>query len=336
MVCPQDHLIQVLNSAVNKMSNLTDTFKLAPTTPGTPPTPNTFGLAPVQSQQASPAQMFQWLHGNLAASTPGYSPPTPKAQGGPFDCCKELLNSLRELTNYSALILDWLNTQNIKGRQEGGTHPHTKRDDPSADLMSFFKHLRLSSLSYNFGGQVGHLGYAAASIGKAVGGPDGKAVEQIGQFVGVVGQATNNLQIWSKEMHDTNIRFADFSVSMTRVMVESEIRQMEISRRHGEARAESAKALAESKDELDKQMAPLTDSMANFWNESAAGWNMLMNDLIKGFKDWKGFFSGNGMGPANNRDRSEAFGNASPIFFQMGREGDFEVHGRPDRFWRTP
>ena len=112
-------------------------------------------------------------------------------------------------------------------------------------------------------------GMTAGAMGGMVG-VAGSAVTVIGTLASVVVTATQKLQKWSNSLHESNMKFAEFSGGMMGVLREKEARDIMLSHQKGEARAGSAKELAEAISALERQLAPIENIIANGFNIIAA------------------------------------------------------------------
>lgn len=126
-------------------------------------------------------------------------------------------------------------------------------------------------------GQIGEAGKMLTSLGIA-GGP---ATAAIGMFGAAVFGSIGKLQEWGEALHSSNMQFAEFSASMSNVMVGQQQRDIRYSQERGEARAGSAEVLAEGMSELRDAMAPLSDGLANLKNELVGGLSKLAAGLIR-------------------------------------------------------
>ncbi len=124
-----------------------------------------------------------------------------------------------------------------------------------------------------FGNIMGGALDTAGNVAGMVGGPIGMAAGGLLKLGGAAFKAIESLRAWGDKLHEANMKFAEFSASMTQVQVEQEIREMYLSQERGERRADSARRLAESKSALDRKLAPLEDMVANFQNDIAATLN---------------------------------------------------------------
>jgi len=116
-------------------------------------------------------------------------------------------------------------------------------------------------------------GLALAFINPAV----GLAIAGIGTLGTVAFGSVEMLRSWSRELHNANLQFAEFSGAMARVEVEQFQREAQESRRRGDRRAGSARVLAEARRINDTLLFnPATDLVARIANISLA----MLNNLI--------------------------------------------------------
>jgi hypothetical protein len=95
-------------------------------------------------------------------------------------------------------------------------------------------------------------------------------VEWMGKFIGAIGDGTTQMREWIKGLHDANTKFAEFSAAMAQVNAEQQLRDMELSQKRGERRAESAGDLAKSMHDMNVQFAKLEDHFATGLNKIGA------------------------------------------------------------------
>lgn len=101
---------------------------------------------------------------------------------------------------------------------------------------------------------------------KAVGGPFGTVGAQVFKFGKIMGESLEKLRRWTDQLHEANLRFAEFSPSMAGVAARDEARQIMLDQQRGERRAPSAENLAQGKNKLDKTLAVFEDGLASFKN----------------------------------------------------------------------
>ena len=169
------------------------------------------------------------------------------------------------------------------------------------------------------------VGDAAGAAGDILGtaGPLGAAAGGVLKFGEVVATSIERLRDWNNELHAADLKFAEFSGSMTRVMVERQIRDMQLSQERGERRAASAQGREEESSRLDRNLAILEDGFANIKNAIATQLMGKINDILEWLK-WK--FGG---GPAVPPPPPVTAG----TFMSDVAELTFGPQwGRPDRF----
>ena len=88
----------------------------------------------------------------------------------------------------------------------------------------------------------------------------------VGAFVGlaiVSKEAVDKVSEWTHSLHAANMQFAEFSGAMSAVKAKQDVRDIQLSQMHGNARAESVDKLAGSMSRLDFSKAPIEDAFAN-------------------------------------------------------------------------
>lgn len=187
---------------------------------------------------------------------------------------------------------------------------------------------------------IGEMGKAAKSekigdVGSHVAGymeKSGQAasnplVEYFGKLAKVLPESIEGLRKWGQQLHESNMKFSEFSASMAWTQARQEVRDMELSQTRGERRADSAEMLAQGKHRLEEQLAPWEDKLAIMKNELMASVDSglatlieRVNDIaiwLKILKEDKGKGEGVGLG--------QSIANAA--------EKDFaKEYGRPPRF----
>lgn len=134
--------------------------------------------------------------------------------------------------------------------------------------------------------------FKAGFHGAMLSGPAGMAVAPFMKLGEVIMGSVSKLQDWNESLHEANIKFSEFSGSMTQVQADQMIRDIDYSQDRGEARAYTADKLARSKHALNQMMAPAEDALANMRNEIGAALSdaiapvmSLVVPLIRGMAD---------------------------------------------------
>lgn len=158
------------------------------------------------------------------------------------------------------------------------------------------------------GGEIlGAGGDIANSLGN-MGVPYAKEASYVLKFGEALVKGVDNLRDFGKQLHESNIRFHEFSAAMTRVKVEQEVREMRLSQERGERRAASAGYLARAQFDLEKELAPIEDTMADIKN-ILTGFTMdqvsfvaQIGKIVTGFnyvRDILDWLKGRGQGPGD-------------------------------------
>lgn len=131
------------------------------------------------------------------------------------------------------------------------------------------------------GNVAGNAFGAIAAGGALVGGPVGLTVAGIAKLGQVVAGGVERLRDWNEGLHAANMKFKEFSSSMTQVAVEQEIRDMRLSRERGKRRSTSARFLAEEKSRLDAKLSPYEDFFAKVSNYTAGSLTRITSSLTE-------------------------------------------------------
>ncbi len=116
-------------------------------------------------------------------------------------------------------------------------------------------------------------------------GVPGTLVKELGKLSKAVGDNAENMRAWGKNLHESNMEFAEFSGGMAAVGARQMVRDILLSQQRGNRRAATAEYEASGKHELEKAFAPFEDLFANFQNRVAGrldrGWANILNALNK-------------------------------------------------------
>lgn len=107
-----------------------------------------------------------------------------------------------------------------------------------------------------------HLSKSLMAIGGRVG--------AFGNALSIVTTALQSMKSFADNAHRMNMRLSEWSPSMARVAVYSEVEQIMSDQRKGEARAGSAMRLAKARAEMTKDTEEITNDIANIANDVAA------------------------------------------------------------------
>lgn len=107
---------------------------------------------------------------------------------------------------------------------------------------------------------MGRFAEAGGELGGMIPGV-GKVINAFGKLTGIAVDASEKLRQWGKQLHDANMRFAEFSPAMTKVMVDQQRRDVDLSRQRGEGRAASAEKLANALHEWEKVRSVFEDKI---------------------------------------------------------------------------
>jgi hypothetical protein len=148
-------------------------------------------------------------------------------------------------------------------------------DRTSASLGDFFT----AGTSMGSKGETGGIGSALGAAGNVASViPGGQGASAALKFSESLFDAVDSLEKWTDSLHQSNMRFAEFSASMAMVGAQQRSREIQLGREQGERRAPSANYLAEGKSDLARALAPIQDHLA-------AGRNMIGGAINKGLAD---------------------------------------------------
>lgn len=123
--------------------------------------------------------------------------------------------------------------------------------------------------------------FKAGFHGAMLSGPMGAVVAPFMKLGEVVSNVVSQVQDWNESLHESNIRFSEFSGAMAQVKADQMVRDIEFSQERGDARAFSADKLAKAKHSMNQAMAPIDDALANMRNELGAALSEVLTPLIK-------------------------------------------------------
>ncbi len=91
----------------------------------------------------------------------------------------------------------------------------------------------------------------------------GKIASAPVKFAAALVESVDKLQDFSHNLHDSNMKFTEFSGAMSAVQAKQMVRDIQLSQARGNRRAESAETIAQSMNRLDVAKAPIEDAFAN-------------------------------------------------------------------------
>lgn len=107
----------------------------------------------------------------------------------------------------------------------------------------------------------GGVGMAVGAMG---GGPVGAAVVGgLTKLATASFEAVDKLRGWADTLHESNMRFKEFSAAMAQVAANQEVREMQESQRRGDRRSGAAEKLADAKQDLNETLSPIFDAFDN-------------------------------------------------------------------------
>ncbi len=192
------------------------------------------------------------------------------------------------------------------------------------------KEFAAAATSQRAGELGGHALRGVGSGAKAMLGehdPFAKVIDGVTKFGAIMFEATDKLRDWSKQLHDSNIKFAQYSGPMAAVDIRQQVRDINLSRERGSRRAETAETLAEGKHKLEKEFAPIEDAIANLQNIITA-WidNQLADFLVVVKEAAKKYLNIDLDAMKNNDDMTKWMDEIA------NDDEKFDAQGRPKRF----
>lgn len=156
----------------------------------------------------------------------------------------------------------------------------------------------------------------------------GKPFQAVASFGDHLFRGIEKLKDWNAALHTQDVRFAEFSGAMARVMAEQQVRDIQWSRQRGDARAESARFREEAQSRLRQQMSGIDDTIAKFRNTVVGG---LMHG-IGGVLEFGANIVGGTTHPTPEQEAADrAQGMAMLNFLEGAQEGWVTRFGRPRR-----
>lgn len=174
-----------------------------------------------------------------------------------------------------------------------------------------------------------------AAVGAALPKKWGEGVAALGSFIDRLMKAGDGLLSFSRNLFDSNMRFAQFSGEMAQVQAEQMGRDIRLTQERGERLAPSANYLAESMSRFERNVAPMQDAVIQIKNvlagailETLANTLGVVNDVWKWIQDKNPFPKKQKItersGGAGPRDARELLNQA------LGNELDIRGGKRPD------
>lgn len=175
------------------------------------------------------------------------------------------------------------------GFRSFGTTSFTGASGATADKFTNVASQGVGKIGSALSGEKSDLGGisdALGGVGKIAGMIPviGKVAEPALKLTAAFFSATDSVKKWTESLHQSNMRFAEFSGAMAGVQAEQEARDIALQKQQGDARAESARDLAEAKSRLAKAVAPLEDSFAKLKNSIGTFVANTMTNLIDALK----------------------------------------------------
>jgi hypothetical protein len=161
-------------------------------------------------------------------------------------------------------------------------------------------------------------------------GPLGKPIEGVMKFGTVIFDSLEKLRTWTRQLHEGNMQFAEFSASMAVVQGQAQLRELELRRAQGDARAESAERLSANRAEMNQQLAPFENAWANAKNELGA---IIAGGVVSAFETTQldelvvGVLRRLGLNPDNDEQ-----GNLGDWILRHGEGRDWAMQDRPPEF----
>ena len=164
----------------------------------------------------------------------------------------------------------------------------------------------------------------------------GKAVEGVAKLGSVAFKSMERIEKWGDQLHESNMKFAEFSGAMASVQAQQEVRDIQYSKERGDARSKTAKELAEAKSRARNSWAGFTDKVKGTWDKVATGLNNAVDKLGR-------FVGAEGKEPTEITERltdperimvrDEKFNEGFTKMFLEPMDGEWSrTYGQPPRF----
>lgn len=160
----------------------------------------------------------------------------------------------------------------------------------------------------------------------------GKSVNVVTEFTAKLAESVEKLRKWSDQLHESNMRFSEFSGGMAGVAARQEVRDIMLSKERGDQRAGSAEKLAQSRNRLERAVTPMEDLWASGKNIIASikddAVASILEGLVPGVKGLNELLDEWINGNKENAPAQDILGEMADRSEQTSKEG------RPGRFPR--
>lgn len=275
---------------------------------------NKSGYSPTKLDEDKPVQTW-WdrIKGLFGGGSKGTTPPngsggdgppdkpggeTPTPEGGDDDALRNIMFGNKppeKKKNWKEMLGDvWqgFKTGGVEGAKNAAYGIPTEKEKPGLMNTPFMKgasqfaegigqaNTMNEEGEFRAGNMLGGAGKALGGIGTMAGGRIGMGLGVIGKFGEVLGKSVEKLRDWNEKLHSANIKFSEFSAAMAQVEANQQLRDINLSQKRGNRRAESAEYLAEGKHKLNEAVSPWEDAMANVWSKAQGFFSGILADLI--------------------------------------------------------
>ncbi|MDO8671339.1 MAG: hypothetical protein Q7O66_07895 [Dehalococcoidia bacterium] len=116
----------------------------------------------------------------------------------------------------------------------------------------------------------------------------GKPISAFLKLGETVIKSVDKLKKWNEQIHQGNLKFAEFSASMSAVGARQMVRDIELSKERGERRAATAELQAQQKHRMNKELSLFEDTWGQMKNLTSAGLSFGVSSIVKFGKDVTG------------------------------------------------
>ncbi len=189
-------------------------------------------------------------------------------------------------------------------------------------IQSIGRGLGRMANSNQAGDVLSGAGETMQGVGLATGNP---AMAVVGTFAKVLGESVEKLRRWGDALHESNMKFAEFSGGMSLVQAQQQERDIRLNQQRGDFLAPSARRAAEAQSRFNRNVAPMEDA----WTQSKNEWKAIIFEslnavLEKYFSQWTNqYATGQGEGEMTLTQWTD----------RHTRQGWDTHFGRPGRFF---
>lgn len=174
------------------------------------------------------------------------------------------------------------------------------------------------------GAAAGQIGGLMGPWGMAI----GKSTEYLAKFGAAIVELPGKIHDWGKQLHDANMQFANFSVSMAQVQAQTDVQRFYLKMEQGERRAATAQGLSSSMMNFERMVAPLEDWWTNVMNEFGTKALEFGTEMVKYLKTFVEWVRGEALPESSGEPPADQLGNMLETFAHEQENGKY---GRPER-----